>query len=131
MAELIAMIFFVSGMLGIVIILFRRIPFLVGLPAVTKKSSKDGMLLSLKNRITNISFFKFSSPEMYLQKILSKIRVLILRLENKISDWLQSLRQRSLKKKNNYSGNYWQELKEVKEDKLKTKRKKTAKKNLL
>lgn len=113
--EIAAIIILFSSLIGIGVILFRKIPVLVELPDY--KSSN--VLISfpvkwyknLKEKIKNISFFKSFSSGVFLQKILSKIRILSLKVENKIAFWLQKLRERSLKKKNLENDNYWEELK--------------------
>ena len=55
--------------------------------------------------------------EKYLQKVLSKFRILTLRTENKTGHWLEKLRQRANKKNNSgkkEKDNYWEELKKAK-----------------
>lgn len=121
--EIVAIIILVGSLIGIGVILFRKIPVLVKLPDY---SSSNVLIFfpvkwckNLKEKIKNISFFKSFSSEIFLQKILSKIRILSLKVENKIAFWLQKLRERSLKKKNLENDNYWEELKKPtnKEDK--------------
>ena len=55
--------------------------------------------------------------ELYLQKMLSKVRVLTIKTENKTGNWLERLRQR----RNGHNGHdnsaYWEELKKAKKGK--------------
>jgi len=115
MIELIATIILVGSLLGIAVILFRKIPVLVKLPDYNSSNTLVSLPVkwckNLKEKIKNISVFKSFSSEIFLQKILSKIRVLSLRVENKIASRLQKLREKALKKKNLENDNYWEELK--------------------
>jgi len=121
--EIAAIIILFSSLIGIGVILFRKIPVLAELPDYKPSnvviSSPVKWYKNLKEKIKNISFFKSFSSGVFLQKILSKIRILSLKVENKIAFWLQKLRERSLKKKNLENDNYWEELKKPtnKEDK--------------
>lgn len=109
MIELIAIIILCGSFLGILVISIRKIPALKNLSETGSKGFLPAFLFGLKGKIQNIPFLKSSSLEMFLQKVLSKIRILALRIENRIACWLQSLRQRSQRKKE--SDNYWDELK--------------------
>ena len=115
MIELIATIILVGSLLGMAVILFRKIPVLVKLPDYNSSNTLVSLPVkwckNLKEKIKNISVFKSFSSEIFLQKILSKIRVLSLRVENKIASRLQKLREKALKKKNLENDNYWEELK--------------------
>ena len=115
MIELIATIILVGSLLGMAVILFRKIPVLVKLPEYNPSNALVFFPVkwckNLKEKIKNISVFKSFSSEIFLQKILSKIRVLSLRVENKIASRLQKLREKALKKKNLENDNYWEELK--------------------
>ncbi len=121
--EIAAIIILFSSLIGIGVILFRKIPVLAELPDYKPSnvvmSSPVKWYKNLKEKVKNISFFKSFSSGVFLQKILSKIRILSLKVENKIAFWLQKLRERSLKKKNLENDNYWEELKKPtnKEDK--------------
>jgi hypothetical protein len=53
------------------------------------------------------------SLEMMLQKILSKVRVLVLKIDHKTSNWLQALRERAKRKSTVEKDNYWKKLKNL------------------
>lgn len=108
MIEIIAIIILVISLFGMVIILFRKVPVLVELPEIAEKPLLRDFCQKLKEKITNLLPLKTFSSEIFIQKILSKIRVLTLRIENKIAGHLQKLREKAQKKK---ADNYWQELK--------------------
>jgi len=111
MAGIFATIVFFGSLLGIAVILFRKIPLLVELPETPKKFTFKKAILEFKAKIKTLNPFKDFSSEIFLQKILSKIRIFVLRIENKIASSLQKLRERSLRKKAKENDNYWQELK--------------------
>ena len=111
MATLIAGIIFISSLLGMGTILFQKVPLLIELPEVSDKEKKENLVLRLKKKIQRIRFFQNFSYERFLQKMLSKIRILILRTDNKTSLWLQKLREKSKKKKIIEEDNYWDEIK--------------------
>ena len=112
MANLIALIIFFISLTGILIIIFRKISVLAEL--LPQEIENPGIFKKVKNKIRINEFTKaFSSKEILLQKILSKFKILTLKTENKTSNWLTKLRQRSLKKKDKkeFTGNYWKKLK--------------------
>ena len=90
MYGLIATIILVIGLLGILIILFRKIPVLIELPEVAEKSQKKILTSRFKQKIRNIFFRKT-----ILQKILSRFRILILKTEKGTDNLLQKLRKKS------------------------------------
>jgi len=110
MTELIASIILIGSLLGMGVILFRKIPILVKLPEVIERPAGENFWLILK-KIKNIPGLRSFSFEIFLQKILSKIRILTLKTDNKTSNWLQKLRERSLRKKSKGNDNYWEEIK--------------------
>jgi hypothetical protein len=112
--EIIALIILVGSLTGMALIIWRKLPVLAELPEKIQEPG-ESLFLRLKNKVANLSFIRNFSFALFLQKILSKIRVLTLRIENKTADWLQKLREKSQKKKNFDDDNYWQELKNSKD----------------
>ena len=96
--------------MGIAIILFRKIPLLIQLPKTEMASNH--LFLRLKNKIQFWQLMKNIPLESFLQKLLSKVRIITLKLERKTALWLESLRKRSLKQKNLSNDNYWNKVKE-------------------
>ena len=107
MFELIFFAVLMVSIFGMTFILYRKIPLLLELPetAPTRLNWKE-ILVTIKN----FRSFKGFSFEVFLQKILSKIRVLTLKTDNKTSNWLQRLRKKSQNNKFEEDDNYWQEI---------------------
>lgn len=108
MLELIALVVFIGSLIGIVIIVLQKIPVLLELPETspTPFNWKE-LLIKIKNLLPLRDF----SFEIFLQKILSKIRILTLKTDSKTSNWLQKLRERTQKKKFGENDNYWEKVK--------------------
>lgn len=113
MIELIALIILICSFFGMVIIILWKIPVLVELPEKIEETPRENLWLKLKEKIKNIPIFKSFSFEIFLQKMLSKVRVLTLKIENKIAFWLQKLREKAQKKKNEENDHYWKKLKKL------------------
>jgi hypothetical protein len=114
MGELIVTIILIISLGGLLVIIFRKIPVLVELPKTTESPVLADLRQRLKEKIKNLLPLKSFSSEVFIQKILSRTRVLTLRIENKIANYLQKLREKA-QKKNFGNDNYWQELKKSKD----------------
>jgi len=112
--ELIAIIILVGSLVGMAVIIFRKIPILAELSEIpaARISLKKG-LFKLKEKIKILNPFKSLSSEIFLQKILTKIRIISLKTDNKTFNWLQKLRERTQKKKAEENDNYWEEIKKT------------------
>lgn len=108
--EIISTTILIISLAGLLLILLRKIPYLTELPEVAAVSNKEKLLTRFKNKIKNLPIFKSFSFEIFLQKIISKFRILTLKTERKTSSWLQRLRERT-KRKKLLNDNYWQEMK--------------------
>ncbi len=113
MIEIIFIIVFLISLIGIGMILFQKIPFLLELPEDKSVEFNWKELLVKTKRVLP---FKNFSLEKYFQKVLSKIRILTLKIDNKTSSYLQKLREKTKKKqvKEKKNDNYWQEVKKFK-----------------
>ncbi|KPJ71643.1 hypothetical protein AMJ50_01410 [Parcubacteria bacterium DG_74_3] len=109
MVTLIASVVFVGCLLGMGGILYRKIPLLIKLTEISQK--KEDLFLRLKKKVQKKVPFQRFSYEIFLQKLLSKIRILTLKTENKTSLWLQELRERAKEKKGVEKDNYWDDIK--------------------
>lgn len=107
MLEIIFLIILFVSVLGMGIMVFLKKPFLAELSLKGKHSSLRG----IKKRISKNGTLKFFSGRLLLQKILSKFRVLTIKTENKTSNWLIKLRQKSAQNKNKFSEDYWKKIK--------------------
>jgi len=108
MIELIAIIIFFTSLVAMAMIVFRKIPLLLELPETAPSQFNWKELLT---KIKNLLPFRNFSFEIFLQRVLSKIRILTLRTDNKTSSWLQQLREKSQKKKFGENDNYWKKVK--------------------
>jgi MinD-like ATPase involved in chromosome partitioning or flagellar assembly len=109
MIESIVIVIFFGGLLGIVVILIRKIPVLVSLP-VRKKKTKESSFPKIKEKIIALNPLKYIPSEIFLQKVLSKVRVLTIKLENKTAIWLKQLREKAKRKKEIENDKYWEDL---------------------
>ena len=100
---------FLIGLIGMGIIFIRKIPVLAKLSPEEIKEA--GALRKITRKIKDNGTFKSFSGELVLQKVLSKIRIITLKTDNKTGIWLAKLRQRTLKKKNKFLDDYWQKVK--------------------
>jgi len=112
MVSLLALFILIISFLGMLMIFLRKIPALDTLPPEIE-TSEGSLVFRVKNKILGIGFLKSFSAENFLHKILSKIRVLTLKTDNKTSDWLQKLREKNRRKKEMENDNYWKELKKT------------------
>ncbi len=113
MAGLIATIILFSSLSGMAVILFRKIPVLVELTSIPEKE-QEGLFLGVKRKIKELDFFEIFDFKNFLQKLLMRIRILTLKIENRINKPLEGLHQKE-RIKNDVSfskDNYWKEVKE-------------------
>ena len=109
MLELIAVIILVCSLIGMGVIIFRKIPVLLTLPEISLQ--RESFISKIKEKLKKLNPFKNFSYEVFLQKILTKIRILSLKTDNKTFNWLQKLREKSKKEKIKENDSYWTELK--------------------
>ena len=109
MTELIAIVILLSSVVGMGVIIWWKIPLLVELPEVLPKKGEP-FSSKLKKKIKKFNPFKKFSYELFLQKLISKIRILTLKADSQTFNWLQKLRE-EMKKKKLENDNYWEELK--------------------
>ena len=116
MIELIFIIILILGLIGMSVILLRKMQILNKLPEPAG-GLQQFLGLKIKEGVKKFPGTRDFSYEVYLQKILSKIRVFTLKTDHKTSGWLERLRQKNNQK--NHSGNdkYWDELKKAKDGK--------------
>lgn len=111
MLVLITQFILIISLIGMGVIFIRKIPILIELPEIFEEPETKGFVLKLEKKIKNISFLKSFSFEMFLQKTLSKVKVLSLKTENRADSLLQKLRKNSQKKKIEKNDKYWEQLK--------------------
>lgn len=105
-------IFFIS-FLGIIFIVYRKIPVLT--QYVPEQTIAPGFISNIKEKLKNkVAFKAVDSGETILLKTLSKSRVVVLKAEHQIGQWLSVLRQKSIEKEKGFKENYWEKIKAVK-----------------
>ena len=119
MVELILLIIVLVSLFGMGVILYRKMPALVNLPESPENLPQFSEMVRKARERSKEGVKKISAAggridhELYLQKILSKIRILTLKTENKTAFWLERLRR---KRTNQDQQDYWQELKKAKQE---------------
>ena len=109
MLELIAIVIFLVGFIGMSLIILRKLSVLAEL--VPEEVEGPGIIERAKDKFRNSRILKSFSPEILLQRVLSWVRILTLKTESKTRDWLKQLRQ---KNKNKFSDDYWRKLRKNK-----------------
>jgi len=111
MITLIASVILVCSLIGMGIIAFGKIPILVELSVSQEPIKKEKIISWLKKKVEDREFLKDFSYETFLHKSLFKIKILVLKTENKISTLLQKLKEKQQKRKIVGEDNYWEEIK--------------------
>lgn len=109
MITLIATIVLIFSLMGMALIISRKIPILLSLPEIVLE--EENLTSKLKRKIKELNPFKNFSYEMFLQKTLMRIRILTLKTDNKTFNWLKKLREKYQKNKIKKDDNYWEEIK--------------------
>lgn len=95
MIQLIAFIIFLASAAGVVFILYRKIPVLITLPRNGHHGIKKPEIVAIIEKKIKDHHFHFFAKQMLLHKFLSKMRILILKAEQKIDVLLHSIRQKA------------------------------------
>lgn len=114
MADFIALFILIASLSGMVSIIFRKTNVLLTLPQVLPQ--RETPFLELKGRLKKLNFLKHFSSEIFLQKIISKIRILSLKVDNFTFRLLKKLREKYQRKKLEKEDNYWEEVKKIKNE---------------
>ena len=109
---LFAIIILFIGFMGMSVIVIRKIPVLAELSVQQIKGTST--FGKIREKIRNNRVFKSVSKGILLQKILSKVRIFLLRIDDKTNNWLIRLRQKSLKNRSKFSNDFWQKVKKGK-----------------
>ena len=108
--EIVSLIIFFGSLTGMGVVIFRKIPVLMNHPEISPPEEKGKLLPKLKEKIKALNPWKSFSYEIFLQKILSRARILSLKTENKTFNWLKQLRVKA-KIRKNLEVDYWKEIK--------------------
>lgn len=110
--------FLLASLISLAVLVFRKMPALLAMPE-EKKVVGEEKENPVRKFFAKLPFLKNFSFELFLQKIISYLRILTMKTENKTFDWLQKLRERA-KDKFQKEDNYWEEVKKAKSAKRKT-----------
>ncbi len=112
MANAIALIIFTGSFAGLFVILWKKIPLLLAFPKEFATPVRQVFTEKIKKYFRDTQFGKMlSSKELFLLTLLSKIRIIFLRLEGKTNDSLINLRKKSQLKTDQFTKEYWDKLK--------------------
>jgi len=107
--EIFSLVVCVISFLSLTFFVYKKVPVLSGLPErevfpvrKLKKETEEKLRIALKQRLHIF--------EGVLQKDLHKLRVLFLRADNRATDWIGKLRERSEKRKIDME-DHWKDLK--------------------
>ena len=113
MSILVGKIILGISLIGIVVILFRKIPALNELQPEEKRPLAE--VVAGPEKEQGVANPGAAAPlfNNFLQKSLLRSRILTLKLENKLSVWLEKLRQKNKggEPTDTSSDNYWEQLK--------------------
>lgn len=128
MVELITQILFVLSGGVLLLMVVRKIPALVELEETIPNWSLREESIPKSSSERRFGWVKFPSYKKLLHKVLSKIRVLSLRVERKTTTLLNTLREESKKKQEiETDDEYWEELKKTTRKKDNLERRKNQK----
>jgi hypothetical protein len=103
MSNLIIVFFiWIFSFLGMFFIFLRKIPLILSF-----EPQKESLFSILKKKIENLNPLKNFSFEIFLQKWIAKIRILILKIDNLTFKWLRELKEKQKKK----IDDYWEKIK--------------------
>ncbi len=95
MIQLIAFIIFLISAAGFILILARKIPVLVQLPQNGHHGlKKHETIAQIEKKIKSL-YFDFFHKQVWLQKLLSKFRVWVLKVERKVDVLLHGMRKKA------------------------------------
>lgn len=117
MSEFLATIILIGSLLGMVMMVLRKTPVLEELPPMPRRMGPSFFFLGKKFvRFRKKSLVSSFSLKILLQRFLSKLKILALKIETRTEKYLQKLREESRREKQNLSDNYWQKLKQEKKN---------------
>lgn len=108
--DIIALIVLIVSFLSLSVLIFKKIPALKAMPEPEAIFLKKELKKKIRERTKKVIKERSNSLEAILHKLLSKIRILSLKTDNKMSDWIKKLRERSLERTKDFD-NYWKEIK--------------------
>jgi methyl-accepting chemotaxis protein len=108
--DIIALIVLIVSFFCLSFLIFRKIPAVKAMPEPEAIFFKKELKKKIKDKTKEVIKERSNSFESLLHKLLSKIRILSLKTDKKMSDWITKLRERSLERTKGFD-NYWKEIK--------------------
>jgi hypothetical protein len=109
--EFIAAIVALFSFLGLSFLVLRAVPQLREMPEPEVIFIHKDLRKKIKEKTKEMLKENSNNLESILHKLLSKIRILSLKVDKKVSEWIVKLRSRSLERTKNGLDNYWKEIK--------------------
>jgi len=110
--KIVALFILFGSSLGLGGIIISKIPALCSLPETIFEEDR-GVALRIKTRVKKLNPLKRFSYDIFLQKVLTKIRILSLKTDTKTFNLLQKLRENNQRKKIKEDENYWDKIKKA------------------
>ena len=107
--EIIASIILFFSFLGLSVLVSRKVPELKEMPEPEVVLIKKDLRKKIKEKTKEVLKENAGILESMLHKLLSKIRIMSLKVDKKVSDWITKLRNRSLARTKDLD-NYWKEI---------------------
>jgi len=109
--ELIASITAILSFIGLAIIILKAVPQLKEMPEPEFVFIRKDLRKKIRDKTKEVLKENSNNLESVLHKILSRIRIVSLRVDKRVSDWILKLRSRSLERTKEGLDNYWKEIK--------------------
>lgn len=108
-SELIASIAAVCSFSGLLFLILKKVPELKEAPEPELFFLKKDLKKKIKEKTREVLKENSNTLEGALHKVLSKIRILSLKVDKRVSDWIVKLRNRSLERTKGLDS-YWKEI---------------------
>lgn len=107
--ELIASIILLVSFLGLSVLVLRKVPELKETPEPESFFIKKDLRKKIREKTKEVWKENAGTLESMLHKLLSRIRIMSLKVDKKVSGWITKLRNRSLARTKGID-NYWKEI---------------------
>lgn len=104
--EIIASIILLFSFLGLSVLVLRKVPELKEMPEPEVVLIKKELRKKIKEKTKEVWKENAGILESMLHKFLSKVRIMSLKVDKKVSEWIAKLRNRSLERTKDLD-NYW------------------------
>jgi len=109
MEEIIAGSILILSGIGLIFLFLKKIPVLVSLPEEEFESFTKRVFRKTKDKIREIRIFKRTFWDLLLEKNLRKIRILSLKIDSSIFNWLKKRKEKEIEEKEREE-NYWDKI---------------------